>query len=157
MTNINSLLYAHLIIFIIIIYLLIPLMILIAPDLKGINLFTNYYSVNRFHSIYIDFFIIYVLLKLSDKLPLNIPLIFKRIIIILLFDVFLSMYITQTSYKIGNIHFLKEWSMTVGWFAILWDIIYINSTGYLMDRINIKSDNINLLIMSLIGFILLHN
>ena len=132
-------------------------MILIAPDLKGINLFTNYYSVNRFHSIYIDFFIIYVLLKLSDKLPLNIPLIFKRIIIILLFDVFLSMYITQTSYKIGNIHFLKEWSMTVGWFAILWDIIYINSTGYLMDRINIKSDNINLLIMSLIGFILLHN
>ena len=157
MTNINSLLYAHLIIFIIIIYLLIPLMVVIAPDLKGINLFTNYYSVNRFHSIYIDFFIIYVLLKLSDKLPLNIPLIFKRIIIILLFDVFLSMYITQTSYKIGNIHFLKEWSMTVGWFAILWDIIYINSTGYLMDRINIKSDNINLLIMSLIGFILLHN
>ncbi len=157
MTNINSLLYAHLIIFIIIIYLLIPLMVVIAPDSKGINLFTNYYSVNKFHSIYIDFFIIYVLLKLSDKLPLNIPLIFKRIIIILLYDVFLSMYITQTSYKIGNIHFLKEWSITVGWFAILWDIIYINSTGYLMDRINIKSDNVNLLIMSLIGFILLHN
>lgn len=157
MLNINSLLYAHLIIFIIIIYILIPLLNKINPDSKGIKLFTNYYSDNKFHNIYIDFFIIYILLKLSDKLPLDIPLIFKRIIVILLFDVLLSMYINQTPYKIGNIHFLKEWSITVGWFAILWDIIYINSTGYIMDKINIKSDNLNLLIMGIIGFILLHN
>ena len=157
MININSLLYAHLIIFIIIIYILIPLLNKINPESKGINLFINYYSNDRFRSIYIDFFIIYILLRLSDKLPLDIPIIFKRIIVILLFDVLISMYINQTPYKIGNIHFLKEWSLSVGWFAILWDIIYINSTGYLMDKINIKSDNLNLFIMSFVGFVLLHN
>ena len=157
MLNINSLLYAHLVIFIVIIYLLIPLLNVINNKSAGINLFIDYYSKDKFRSIYIDFFIIYILLKLSDNLPLDIPIIFKRIIVILLFDVFLSIYINQTPFKKGNIVFLKEWSLSVGWFAILWDLLYINSTGCLMDKINIQSDNVNLLIMSIIGFVLLHN
>jgi len=153
MVNINSLLYAHLIIFVIIIYILIPFLNKINNNSKSIDLFITYYSKDRFKSIYIDFFIIFFILKLSKKLPLNIPILFKRIIVILLFDVFLSIYIKKSSF---NNLFLKEWIISAGFFAIIWDLIYITLTSYIMDKINIKSDNINTIIMGIIGFILLH-
>ena len=155
MLNINSLIYAHIIIFLLIINI-IPLLNKININNDGLTIFQNHYINNKIYSIIIDFIIIYILLKLSDKLSLNIPIIFRRIIIILLYNVLLSIYINKTPFKYGNILYKEEWSLNVGWFAIIWDLLYINSIGYLHDSINIESENINLGIMSTIGFCLLH-
>lgn len=147
--NSISTIYAHFIVFIIILYMIIPLLNnLDFLDNKGLTLFKQYYQKN----ILIDFITIYFILRLSYILPLDIPIIYRRIIVILLYNVLLSIYINQTPYKTGNILFLKEWSDTVGWFAIIWDLFYINLIGYLSDNINIESDNMNTLIICIINF-----
>ena len=147
-----STIYAHFIVFMIILYMIIPLLNnldnLDFLDNKGLTLFKQYYQKN----ILIDFITIYFILRLSYILPLDIPIIYRRIIVILLYNVLLSIYINQTPYKTGNILFLKEWSDTVGWFAIIWDLFYINLIGYLSDNINIESDNMNTLIICIINF-----
>jgi hypothetical protein len=156
MLNFYSILYAHIILFLIIIYIIIPLLSKTNLNAESMNLFTNFYLSNKFRSIIINFFIVYCILNISQKLPLNIPILYRRIIVILLYEVFLSIYINRTPFNVNYIVYLKEWSLSVGWIAILWDIFYINSTGYIADRLNIKSDNINLFIMNIIGFIILH-
>jgi hypothetical protein len=150
--NSISTIYAHFIVFMIILYMIIPLLNnldnLDFLDKKGLTLFKQYYQKN----ILIDFITIYFILRLSYILPLDIPIIYRRIIVILLYDVLLSIYINQTPYKTGNILLLKEWSDTVGWFAIIWDLFYINLVGYISDNINIESDNMNILIIGIINF-----
>lgn len=154
-SNFNSQIYAHSIILIIILNIIIPIINNLDLNNKGTELFKKYYE-DMFKSIIIDFITVYFILNISNKLPDNIPIILRRTIIILLYDVLLSVYINKSSYKIGNIAFLKEWGETVGWFAIIWDLVYINAIGALADKINIKSDNINLLMIGLINIILLH-
>jgi len=150
-----SILYAQIVVFILI-NTLIPILNNFDPDNKAIELFKNYYLDNRYKSFLLDFFIVYFILRLSHKLPLDIPIIYKRIIIILLFDIFLSIYLNNSPWKTGNVLFLKEWTLTVGWFAIIWDLIYYSMISTLSDKLTIKSQNKHLLIMSCIGFILLH-
>jgi hypothetical protein len=158
MIHINKLIYAQVILYIIIINIIIPVLkqIKSQSNINSINLFDKYYSINRYQSIIINFIINYLILNLANKLPLKIPIIYRRIIAILLFNILLNIYINTTPFQTGNVLLLKEWSLSVGWFSILWNLIYISTTGIIVDKINIKSDNINLLILSFIGFVLLH-
>ena len=153
--NNNSQIYAHSVIFIIILYIIIPILNKLNITNNKIELFKKYYQ-DIFRSIIIDFITVYLVLNISNKLPDSIPILFRRIVIILLYDVFLSIYINKTSYETSNILLLKEWGETFGWFAILWDLLYINSICILSDKINIKSDNINLAMIFLINIVLLH-
>lgn len=158
--NMQTIGYAHLLITIIIIYIIVPLIVRIGWDHKGIELFKNYYQTDKYRNLIMDFLLSYVYLKAAELLPINIPIVYKRLLIIIFFNVGFSFYLNKTSYQTGMIGFLKEWSSTVGWFAILWDIFYISSLGKVSDQINkiklIKKDSIQLSIILLITFILLH-
>jgi hypothetical protein len=158
MIRINSLIYAQIILFIIIINIILPVLKIldIKSNSNSINLFEKYYSINRYQSIIINCVINYLILTLANKLPLKIPIIYRRIITILLFNIILNVYIRTTPFQTGNVLFLKQWSLSVGWFAILWDLIYITSTGVIVDKINVKSHNTDLLIISIIGFVIFH-
>ena len=163
MIHINSLIYAQILLYLIIINILIPFIKQLNTQINiqpNIDIFEKYYSTNRYQSIIIDFLMNYIILNLANKLPNNIPTIYRRIITILFFDVLFTIYIMNTPLQTSNILLFKEWSLSVGWFAILWDILYINSVGIFTDqltyRINTKSNNIHLFIASLILFILFH-
>jgi hypothetical protein len=159
--NIFSIGYSHIIISIIIIfYVIIPILSKIGVNDPSIDLFKSYYVDNKYKSLSIDFFLIYIYLKSAELLPNNIPIYFRRLVIILFFDVILYYYINNTPWEVGTIKFLKEWSKVAGWMAIAWDILYIQSIGYFADKLNkfafIQKESANLLIFVLLSFGLLH-
>jgi hypothetical protein len=127
---------------------------------KGIDLFKNYYLDNKYQSLIMNFLLAYVYLKTAELLPINIPIIFKRLIVIILFDIGFGFYLNKTSKTSGSIGYLKEWSSTVGWFSILWNLTYISSIGIVADKINkiefIKKNTVQNIIIGIITFILLH-
>lgn len=162
-SNLNVFLigYSHIIVSVIIIfYIIIPIISKSEIKDQSIDLFKSYYVDNKYKSLSIDFFLIYVYLKSAELLPAHIPIYFRRLAIILFFDVILYYYINNTPYEVGTIKFLKEWSKAAGWIAILWDIIYIQSIGYFADKLNkfnfMKSESNNLIIFVLLSFGLLH-
>ncbi len=159
--NIYSLIYAHLLVYLILIYyIIIPIINRIGINDKAFDLFKSYYLDNKFKSLLIDFFVGYLLLDMANKLPSNIPIYIRRIIIIVIYDLLLSVYLNRTPSNSGTIGFLKNWTGSVGWFAILWDLILFNILGLAMDKINnikfIKSDPYKTGIIGLMSFILLH-
>jgi hypothetical protein len=154
--NIYSIMYAHIIVSIILIYLIIiPLLNKLDIKDNTIDMFKNYYQNDKFKSLLVDFFMIYFILKISDQIP-SVPMIFRRILVLILFNVLLSVYINKTPYLTGSTIFLKEWISKLGWTAIIWDLIYVNLTGKLADKINkidiIKQPKYQLMIM---GFIMI--
>jgi hypothetical protein len=169
--NIKSILYAHIIISIVLIYIIFnipyirrdindPIDITNLDNFSSTELFNIYYVNNKFKSLLVDFFMIYFILKMSDYIPQVVPSILRRTVVIIIFDVLLTFYINRTPLNMGTINFLKVWIVKAGWLAIIWDIIYINLTGELASRINkfdiIKQPKYQLLIMGLIMFVFLH-
>ena len=153
MLSIYSILYAQIIVYLI----LINLLKFINIENEKFNLFKDYY--NNHKNLIIDFIISYIILKLSEKYSIkNLPKIYNRILMIIIFDLILSLYIRYTSFDSNYLQFLKKWANLVGWFAILWDIIYFLSIGKIADKINnieiIKK--YSFLIILCFGFILLH-
>lgn len=153
MLNIYSILYAQIIVYLI----LINLLKFINIDNEKFNLFKSYYSNHK--NLIIDFIISYIIIKLNEKYNIkSLPKLHNRILMIIIFDLILSLYIRYTPFNNQYILFLKKWAYLVGWFAILWDIIYFLSIAKLADKIN----NIELIkkysfsIMLCFGFILLH-
>lgn len=153
MLNIYSILYAQIIVYLI----LINLLKFINIDNEKFNLFKSYYSNHK--NLIIDFMISYIIIKLNEKYNIkSLPKLHNRILMIIIFDLILSLYIRYTPFNNQYILFLKKWAYLVGWFAILWDIIYFLSIAKLADKIN----NIELIkkysfsIMLCFGFILLH-
>ena len=101
----------------------------------------------------------YIILKLSEKYSIkNLPKIYNRILMIIIFDLILSLYIRYTPFNSNYLYILKKWANLVGWFAIIWDIIYYLLISKLSDKINnielIKNNSF--LIMLCFAFILLH-
>lgn len=157
--SIYSLTYAHIITYIILIYcIIIPVINKMGINDKTLDLFKSYYIDNKFKHLIIDFFVIYFIIKTSEKLPFKLPPLYNRILVIIIFDLLLTIYINKSPYQTGTIKFLKEWSLTVGWFAILWDLFYINIVGKVADKINSYNINQNyhLIIMGSIMFFIMH-
>jgi hypothetical protein len=159
--SIQTIGYAHLIVSVVLIYfILIPIFDRSKMSNKGIDLFKNYYLDNKYQSLIMNFLLAYVYLKTAELLPINIPIIFKRLIVIILFDIGFGFYLNKTSKTSGSIGYLKEWSSTVGWFSILWNLTYISSIGIVADKINkiefIKKNTVQNIIIGIITFILLH-
>ena len=158
MIQINSLIYAQILLYLLIINILIPTIRQL--DIQNTCLFEKYYSTNRYQSIITDFIMNYLLLNIANKLPDKIPIIYRRIITILLFDVMFIFYVINTPLQTNNILFFKELALSSGWFRIIWDIAYINSVGYLTDQItnNIiyNPSETHLLITTIIFFTILH-
>lgn len=153
MLSIYSILYAQIIVYLI----LINLLKFINIENEQFNLFKNYYSNHK--NIIIDFMISYIILKLSEKYSIkNLPKIYNRILMIIIFDLILSLYIRYTPFNSNYLYILKKWANLVGWFAIIWDIIYYLLISKLSDKINnielIKNNSF--LIMLCFAFILLH-
>jgi hypothetical protein len=129
---------------------------------ESITLFNNYYVTNKYKSLITDFFLICIYLKISEIIPYssNIPITFKRLLIILIIDIIINYYIINTPYQTDYIIFLNTWVRTVGWYAIIWDIIYILSTGYIADEINkneyMQNENIQLITYIIMGILLIH-
>jgi hypothetical protein len=159
--NIYSYGYSYILVSTILIYyIMIPLINTLNIKDDGLSLFNNYYIDNKYKSLVINFLLIYLYLKSAELLPNKIPIIFRRIIIIILFNVILYSYIKTTPYSTGTINFLNKWSSTIGWFAIIWDLLFINTIGYSMDKINsiqlLKNQNYQLLNIGVITFIFMH-
>ena len=152
MLSIYSILYAQIIVYLI----LINIIKLINTDNEIFNLFKKYYCSNN--NLIISFFISYILLKIDDKYSSNLPKLYSRILMIIIFNLILSVYIKHTPYNSKYLIILNNWTNSIGWFAIMWNIIYYLSICKLSDKINnikiIKRYTIS--IMLFFGFILLH-
>jgi hypothetical protein len=158
--NIHSITYAHLIVHMVLINIMISIFDYVKINNSGIELFKEYYIDNIYKNVIVDFFIIYTYLKVAEFLPEYIPIPFRRLITTFVFDVLLSFYLSSTTYNCGNINFLKRWSSTVGWFAILWDFVLLFTIGTIADKINMikfmRKTTTQITIFGLIGFSLLH-
>ena len=159
--TIYPIIYAHIIITSVLIYgIIIPLINMSGIKDETLDLFKNYYIDNKYKSLILDFFIIYFIIKLAEKSPSKFPKIFSRILCILIFDTFLTIYIHKTSWDQGTIHFLRNWIRKLGLIALIWDIIYMNLTANLADKINnisfFKNQYIKLMINMFIIIFLLH-
>lgn len=158
--SIYSITYAHLIVHVILINIMITIFDYFKISNAGVDLFKEYYVDNKYKSLIVDFFLIYTYLKIAEFLPAYIPVPFRRLIITFVFDMLLNFYLNTTSYNCGNIEFLKKWASTVGWFAILWDLLLIITIGTVADKINmiefIKKPIAQIIIFIFLGFSLLH-
>lgn len=135
--SIYSIFYGFLVVSTILIYyILIPILNASCIQDKGIDLLKSYYVEHKYKSLIIDFLFVTMLLKISEKFPDHIPIVFIRILVIIVFDVLLGIYINKTPYVNGTIKFLKEWSISAGWLAIVWDVIYISLIGKVSDKID---------------------
>jgi hypothetical protein len=127
---------------------------------NSINILKSYYIDNKYKSLIMDFLFATLILKISENFPAHIPIIFRRILIIVVFDVILGLYINNTPYLNGTMKFLKEWSSSAGWFAIVWDVIYISLIGKVADKINdirlIKNNKVELIIFGMVVMSLMH-
>jgi hypothetical protein len=158
--NIYSITYGHLIVHLILINIIISILDYLKINNSGIELFKEYYVENRYKNLIVDFFLIYTYLKIAEFLPAYIPIQFRRLIVTFVIDMLLNFYLKNTSYDDGNINFLKKWSSTVGWFAILWDFILLFTIGTVADKINMikfmKKPITHIIIFGLMAFGLLH-
>ena len=159
--TIYPILYAHIIVTSILIYsIIIPLINKSGINDEVFDLFKNYYIDNKYKSLILDFFIIYVIIKLAEKSPKNFPKLFSRILCIIIFDTLLTIYINKTSWDQGTIHFLRIWIKKLSLFALIWDIIYMSLTAKLADKINnihfLKNQYVKLMINIIIIVFLLH-
>jgi hypothetical protein len=159
--SIYSMFYAFIIVATILIYyVLFPLLNLSGIKDKGIDLLKSYYIDNKYKSLMVDFLFSTMLLKLADKFPVNIPIVFKRILVIFLFDVLLGVYINNSPYLNGTIIFLKEWAAAAGWFALVWDVLYISLIGSVADKIDsissLKKNPYQLIIYCVVVFVIMH-
>jgi hypothetical protein len=153
--------FAHIIIStILIFYIILPLIKLLDIKDSRLDLFVNYYSTDKFKILIINFFINYLYLKIAEIVPSQIPLFYKRILVIIIFNILLSYYINNTSYESSTIKFLKIWFKSVGFFVILWDLIYISSIGLLADKLNqielYKNNFVQLISFAIFSFTLIH-
>jgi hypothetical protein len=159
--SIYSTFYAFLFVSIILIYyILIPLLNMSGIKDNGIELLKTYYIDNKYKSLIMDFLFATLILKISENFPNHIPIIFRRILIIVVFDVILGLYINNTPYLNGTMKFLKEWSSSAGWFAIVWDVVYISLIGKVADKIDnirlIKNNKLQLIIFGMVVISLMH-
>jgi len=158
--NIYSFTYAHLIVHMILINIMTSIFDYFKINNTGTELFKEYYVDNKYKNLVIDFFLIYTYLKTADFLPKYIPIQFRRLIVIFTIDVILGLYLQNTTYNCGSVEFLKRWTNTIGWFAILWDFLLLFIIGTLSDRINmikfIQKPIVRTIIFGFISFSLLH-
>jgi hypothetical protein len=152
MLSIYSILYAQIIVYLI----LFNILKLINIDNEILNLFKKIYCNNN--NLIINFFISYILLKLNDKYNFNLPKLYGRILMIIIFNLVLSIYIKNTSLNNQYLLLFKNWTNMVSWFSIFWNIIYYLSISSLADKINnieiIKKYSITIMLCFVI--ILLH-
>lgn len=158
--NIYSITYAHLIVHLILINIIISILDYFKINNSGIELFKEYYVENRYKNLITDFFLIYTYLKIAELLPAYIPIQFRRLVVTFIIDMLLNFYLKNTTYDDGNINFLKKWSSTVGWFAVLWDLLLLFTIGSVADKINMikfmKKPIAHIIIFGLMAFGLLH-
>lgn len=158
--NIYSITYAHFIVHVILINIMISIFNYFKYSNSGFDLFKEYYIDNKYKSLVVDFFLIYTYLKIAEYLPAYIPIPFRRIIVTFVFDMLLNFYLNITLYNYGNIEFLRKWAGTVGWFAILWDFLLLFTIGTVADKINtlkfMKKRLVHIIIFGLMAFGLLH-
>lgn len=140
----ESIAIAHITVTIILIfYIIMPILNSFNIKDTGLDLFNQQYGINFYKTIIITFFINYVYLKMAELFPGKIPVIYKRIMVIILFSVLLNYYINNTPFETENIKFMKTWLKTIGWFGLIWDLIHINIVGLLADKINTYNFNLN--------------
>ena len=126
MINLHSIIYANLIICICMIYLIIPFLNTIKINNNSLDILIKYFQTNIFKYFVINLFILYLIISISEKLPSNIPIIYRRLLIIILLKLFIQIYINHSSYKINYLNYLNEFTINIGWFSVLFDIILFN-------------------------------
>ena len=159
--NIYYIGYSHLFIYkLLIYYIFITIINKIGVTDKKFNIFKSYYIENMYKSLITDFFLIYTYLKISESMPSKIPILYRRIVSIIFLNVLLNFYINYSTHNKGLIELLRQWSKSMGWYAIIWDLIHINIVGLGADKINsleiFQNEKIHLLIFPIIGLFLMH-
>ena len=159
----ESVIISHVIVTtILVLYIVIPLLNSLSINDVGLDLLNQQYTINFYKTIIVTFFINYIYLKFADLLPGKIPVVYKRIITIIIVSVLLNYYINCTPMETGTIKFMKTWIKSVGWFAIVWDLINTSLIGIVADKVNNLDLNLhqtnvrNMLIFIIFTFAFLH-
>lgn len=161
--NISSISYAHILVsFILIYYVILPLLLKINEyrHIDTIDLFNNYYVSDKFKILLINYGIVFIYLKIAEYLPAYIPISYRRILVIIVFEVLINFYISQTSYDSGFINLYRNLTKNAGWFVLIWNIIYITLTGKVADKINeyhfFNDKSYQIIIISFLTLVLFH-
>ncbi len=156
--NIFSITYAHIFVYVIMIYsIILPLL---KNHINEINQFNDYFLSDKFKILLINLGIAFVYLKIAEYLPDDIPIMYRRIIVSIVFDVILNIYISETSFDSTNIRLYRDLTRSTGWFIIIWNVLNIVLTGKIADELN-KLEFLNktpsqILIILVITLVLFH-
>ena len=159
--NILSISYAHILVsFILIYYIILPLLSKLNTNINTINLFKNYYISDKFKILLINYGVVFTYLKIAEFLPNYIPILYRRILIIIILEVLFNFYISQTNYDSGFINLYRNLTRNAGWFVLLWNIFYITITGKIADKINqyhfFNNKSSQIIIISIFTLVLFH-
>jgi hypothetical protein len=138
--NNNSITYAYLIVsYILIYFILIPIINRSGISDRSIDIFKSYHIENKFGSLITNFFIHTMILRLAEKFPYHIPILFRRLLVAIVYNVLIGIYVNKSSYATNGtntIKYLKEWSNSAGWIALIWEVIYVSLVGKAADYID---------------------
>lgn len=92
------------------------------------------YNDNHITSLILEFFIVYIILKISENTIICQNKFYNKIYITLIITTLVYLYIMHMSYTNNNIDFLKKLGKKLGWHSILIDTIYYILVGQLINK-----------------------
>jgi len=157
----NSITYAYIIVSTILVYnILIPIIIKSGIDHTGLDILKNQLINNKYKFLVINYFVHTMILRIAEKFPQHIPIFFRRLLIILVYNMLISIYVNKISFSNENIKYMRDWLKHAGWISVIWEIVYISLVGKLADKIDginiIKKEPYKILLFILVTISLLH-